>query len=437
MTLSNEQAEEMLLGSILKDNSILEEITLQPEYFLNSLNQNIFKAMLNIKRKGFPIDGASLKDDLGETGFLFIGGNDTLRDYKNCVPSVHAFKSYERMIINQWKISTARELLQETINRDLTVDEVQSLIKELSKIDEQGTQDEFNLKEHLAHMYDLVTVPTPKQRSGIPSGYLDLDNKTDGWRGNDLVIVGARPSMGKTAFSLNLAINASAKGKAIPIIFSLEMTTESLIKRMLSCLAEVNGLKLKNPYHYTTDEEKERWIHALGLLEKIKPKIYDRPRQSVAEMKAKVRKVKQENPDQDVLVIIDYLTLIRPSKDYKGNMHAQITEISADLKGMAKTFNCPVICLAQLSRSVEQRTDKRPLMSDLRESGSIEQDADIIMMLYRDEYYNETTEENRNLLEVDVAKNRDGETGPVKLLYKKEINKIENLYHYHKQKVMK
>lgn len=429
----NEQAEEILLGSILIDNSILDDIVLSPEHFLNLTNRNTYAAMKKVKKKGFPIDAASLKDSLGETGFLFVGGNERIIALKNCVPSVHAYKSYERMVINQWKISTTRDLLQTTLNAEMTIEHIQTLIKELSHVDEQGTQEEFDLKAQLRKMYDLVTVQTPKDRSGITSGYIDIDSKTDGFQGNDLVIVGARPSMGKTAFLLNLSINAGKKG-VIPVIFSLEMKDESLLKRMLSSLAEVNGMKLKNPYHYTDDDEKERWINALGDLEDIAPKIYDRSRQSVAEMRAKVRKVKQENPNKKIIVFIDYLTLIKPSQDYKGNMHAQITEISADLKGMAKEFNCPVVCLAQLSRSVEQRGDKHPMMSDLRESGSIEQDADIIMMLYRDEYYNETTDENRNVLEVDIVKNRDGEVGLVKLLYKKEVNRIENLYHYHKQK---
>lgn len=431
----NEQAEEILLGSILKDNSILEEITLAPEHFMDMTNQNIYKAMLKVKRKGFPIDGASLKDELGETGFLFIGGNERLVSYKNCVPSVHAFKSYERMIINQWKISATQDLLRTAIESELTIEGVQSLIKDLSKVDEEGMQEDFNLKEHLKDMYELVTVPTPKKHSGVISGYLDIDIKTDGFQPNDLIIVGARPSMGKTALLLNFALNAGKKD-AIPIIFSLEMSKGSLMKRMMSCVSEVNGMKLKNPYHYTDDDEKERWIKGLGVLEKVKPHIYDRSRQSVSEMKAKVRKIKHENPGNEIIVFIDYLSLIKPSQDYKGNMHAQITEISADLKSMAKDFKCPVVCLAQLSRNVESRADKKPMMSDLRESGSIEQDADIIMLLYRDEYYNKekTAEENRGVLEVDIAKNRDGEVGEVRLLYKKEINKIENLYHYHKQK---
>lgn len=430
----NEQAEEILLGTILKDNTILEEVTLSPNNFMDMTNQNIFKAMLEIRRKGFPIDGASLKDEMGETGFLFIGGNKRLEEYKDSVPSVHAFKSYEQMIINQYKISTAKDLMREALEGELNVDLLQMLIKDLNKVDEEGILDDFNLKEHLKKLYEAVTVETPKKRSGIPSGYSDIDSKTDGFQPADLVIVGARPSMGKTAFILNLAINANVKTGAIPIIFSLEMTTQKLMQRMQSCIAEVNGMKLKNPYHYTNPAEKEKLINALKVLKGIAPFIYDKPGQKVSEMRAKVRKIKQANPGKDIIIFIDYLTKIRPSRDYKGNTHQEITEISYDLKEMAKIFNCPVVCLAQLNRGVEQRPEKRPMKSDLRESGSIEQDADIIMMLYRDEYYNEITEENRNLLEVDISKNRDGEVGLVKLLYKKEINKIENLYHYHKQK---
>lgn len=430
----NEEAEYLLIGCILKDNSIFEELTVGINHFADISNQNLFKAMQAVKKKGFPIDAASLKDELGETGFLFIGGKAKLEELKDAVPSVHAFKSYEQMVINQWKMNEARNILNEAIH-ELSLDKIQETAKRLSDIDESGTQTEFDLNEHLMKMYELATVPQPKKRSGIPSGFLDIDNKTDGFQPNDLIIIGARPSMGKTATMLNMAINASVKGQAIPIIFSLEMSAESLIKRMMSSLAEINGMKLKNVYQYTNDAEKERWIQAIGQIEKISPHIYDKPRQKVSEMRAKVRKIKHDNPDKEVIVFIDYMTLIKPSIDYKGNMHAQITEISADLKSLAKEYKCPVVCLAQLSRGVESRNDKRPMMSDLRESGSIEQDADVIMMLYRDEYYNETTDENRNVLEIDIAKNRDGEVGPVKLLYKKEVNKIENLYHYHKQKV--
>jgi replicative DNA helicase len=430
----NEQAEEILLGTILKENSTLDELVLTPEHFLDMSNQQLYRAMLNIKRKGFPIDGASLKDEIGQTGFLFIGGNPRLEELKDCVASIHAFKSYEQIVINQWKINSTRDLMLSALNAELTIEKVQGLIKDLSKVDEEGAQEDLNIKPYLTKIYEDFMVESPKKRSGIPSGYLDIDNKTDGFRPGNLIIIGARPSMGKTALALNIAINAANKANAIPIIFSLEMLKEELIKRLVSSLGEINGMKMKNPYHYTNAEEKDKGVRALGDIDKFNIRISDFPRQKVAEMRAKIRKVKQEYPDREVIVIIDYLTLIKPSQDYKGNAHSQITEISADLKTMAKDFHCPVVCLAQLSRGVESRDNKRPRMSDLRESGSIEQDADIIALLYRDEYYNETTDENRNVLEVEVAKNRDGEVGLVKLLYKKDINKIENFYHYHKQK---
>ncbi|MBW3114217.1 replicative DNA helicase [Bacillus sp. MCCB 382] len=422
----NEHAEELLIGSILLDNSILHDITLSAQHFLEPVNQNIYKAIIDIKKKNIPVDVASLKDQLGNSGFAFIGGGKRLKQYKDAVPSVNAFKSYEQIILKEWKAHTSRQLLKTSLD-NFNLEKVPELIKDLSKIDEEGTQEEFDLQEHLKQLQNLPFIETPKNNSGIPSGFAKIDMKTDGFQKNDLVIVGARPSMGKTAFIINLALRA-AQNNAVPVIFSLEMKAEALLKRMLSCLGEINGMKLKNPYHYLDNAEKGRWSKAVGELDKLDIKIYDKPRQTIREMKAKIRKVKQEFPDRDVIVFIDYLTLIKPSKDYNGNGHAQFTEISADLQALTKDYDVPIICLAQLSRGVEQRQDKRPLMSDLRESGSIEQDADIIMMLYRDEYYNETTEDNRNILEVDIAKNRDGEVGKVELKYLKQINKIESIF---------
>ena len=345
----------MLLGSVLKDNSILNDLTVAPEHFLGATNQQVYQSMLRIKKKGFPIDSASLKDDLGEAGFMFIGGPETVIAYKDCVPSVHTFRSYEQMVINQWKINSARDMLRSTLDSDLNVENIQALIKDLSKIDEDGTQVEFDLRTHLKELATLPYEEVEEGRSGIPSGFEDIDNKTDGFQENDLVIVGARPSMGKTAFMLNMAKNAGTKGKAIPIIFSLEMSSKALIKRMISCIGEINGLKLKNPYRYMNDEEKDKWVKALGVIDELELKIYDRPRQKVSEMRAKVRKIKHDNPDREAIVLIDYLTLIKSSKDYGGNAHQQISEITADLKAMAKELQCPVVCLAQLSRGVESR----------------------------------------------------------------------------------
>lgn len=430
-SILNEKAEEFLIGCILKDNSVIDEITLMPEHFLDLKNRNIYKSILNIKKKSLPIDAATLKAEMGETGFLFIGGNEGITNLKNAVSSAETFNSYEKLIVDQWKVYMSKIFIQQATEKDLKVEDVQALINKLTEIDGRNTNSSFNLKNSLIELYEMVTVETPKGFSGISSGFVDIDKKTDGWQNKNLIIIGARPSMGKTAFALNLSINSFKKSNAIPIIFSLEMGAIELEKRMISNLAEINGMKLKNPYHYTTDEEKERWIKAIGTLEDIHPEIVEKPRITIPEMRAHIRQVKRNNPGRKIIVFIDYLTLIGSNRDFKGNMHSQITEISADLKTMAKDFDCPVVCLAQLSRSVESRNDKRPMMSDLRESGSIEQDADVIALLYRDEYYNETTPENKDLLEVDIQKNRDGEVGLVKLLYKKDINKIENLYHYH------
>ncbi|MGY3716762.1 replicative DNA helicase [Sutcliffiella cohnii] len=229
----------------------------------------------------------------------------------------------------------------------------------------------------------------------------------------------------KTAFILNVAKNAGLKG-VIPVIFSLEMSAESLIKRMLSMIGNIEGIKVRNPYHYFNDEDRKNWVYAIGLMERINLQIFDKPGQKVTEMRAHLRDVKKEFPDKKILVMIDYLTLIKPEESHNGNAHLQVSEISAALKAMAKEFKCPVITLAQLSRNVEQRSNKRPVMSDLRESGSIEQDADVIGFLYRDEYYNPDTD-RKNILEIDIAKQRNGPTGKIDLVYLKEINKIKDL----------
>jgi replicative DNA helicase len=303
---------------------------------------------------------------------------------------------------------------------------VQNLISEINQIDQTGTKEVFNLYEHLADLMELPYKKVPKGFSGIPSGFTDMDFMTDGFQDEDSIIIGARPSMGKTALMLNFAKNAGFKG-VVPIIFSLEMSAESLIKRLLSCIGKIDGIKVRNPYNYFNEADKNKWQEAIGILGKIPLQIFDKPGQTLPEMRAKIRQVKKEFPNKKILVMIDYLTLITPTSDHNGNAHLQVSEISRDIKNTAKEFKCPIITLAQLSRSVESRSNKRPMMSDLRESGSIEQDADIVAFLYRDEYYNDTTDENQNILEVDIAKQRNGPTGSVKLYYNKEINSIDNL----------
>lgn len=426
METINYDAECGILGSILIDNTIMNEITLMPEHIQHYHNKELFIAMKELSKKDRPINAITLIDQIGKDRLNQIGGSAHIANLKDSVPSVHGFKSYEALVIDAWKKRNVIDIVKPVAdNPNFQTSEIQKIIKKLNDIDKTGTREKFNLQAHLVNMYNLPNTEVPKGYSGIPSGFMDLDDMTDGFQDEDSVIIGARPSMGKTALMLNFAANSGLKGH-VPIIFSLEMSAESLIIRMLSMLGGIKGTKARNPYHYFDDNDRKNWVSAIGVMERINPQIFDEPGQTINEMKAHIRQVKKDNPNKKILVMIDYLTLIKPEEQHNGNSHLQVSEISNGLKAMAKEFKCPVITLAQLSRGVEQRSNKRPLMSDLRESGSIEQDADVIMFLYRDEYYN-LDSDKKGILEIDIAKQRNGPTGKVELFYRKETNKIVDL----------
>jgi replicative DNA helicase len=325
--------------------------------------------------------------------------------------------------LKDWKARTTRSLLKEFINRDLKEESINEIIFELNNVAQAGVKETFNKKEELLKQYEALD--REPEKVGMKSGFTDLDLMTDGFQHGDSIIIGARPSMGKTALILNIALNVARNG-VIPIIFSLEMGRESLIKRMLSALGRVDGSFAHNPYKYIKGEDRIRWTDAIGVLEKVDFHIFDKSEQTINEMRSKVRQIQRDYLNQRIVVMIDYLTLIKPINTFNGNAHQQVTEISKQLKVMAKDFGIPVLTLAQLSRSVEQRHNKRPMMSDLRESGSIEQDADLIMLLYRDHYYNEESPE-KNLLEINITKQRNGAIGTILLQYEKEYNLVRNL----------
>ncbi|KYG28149.1 replicative DNA helicase [Alkalihalobacillus trypoxylicola] len=417
--------EGVLLGCILQDNTIIKEVTLTVDHFNDVRNKQIYKVMLDLEREGVEIDPITIMDKVGVTSYNQLGGGHYIQQLMNSVPSSHAFKTYENLIIRDWKERESKRLLHQYSNQDLKEGEIQKLIAELNILDESNHNHSFNKKSLLLDMYEEVDTETPKGMSGIPTGLTDLDKFLDGFQEEESIIIGARPSMGKTATILNMAL-AAGKSGAIPVIFSLEMSEKLLLKRLISSIANIDGFKTKNPFHYMNDKEKERWKDAITVLEKIEFYIYDKSGMKINEMRAKIRRIQRDNPNQKVIAFIDYLTLIQPREKYNGNSHQQITEISADLKAMAKDFKIPVVTLAQLSRGVEQRQDKRPMMSDLRESGSIEQDADVIMFLYRDDYYNKESE-NANILEIIIAKQRNGALGTVEAAYIKEFSKVVNL----------
>lgn len=422
------EAEKALLGCILKDNTILKELSINSEHFSKYENIRLFKVIEDLDKEKQPIDAVTIMSKIGTMEFNRLYGVSYVSSLMASVPSIHAFKTYESIIIDDWKERTIKDKLQEYMHQEGQAEHVQNLITELNQIDQAGTVDTFDKKGLLVKMYELPITEVPKGLSGVPSGFKDLDDMTDGFQKQDYIVIGARPSMGKTAFILNMAINAGKKG-AIPVIFSLEMGEESLVKRMLSAVAQVDGIKTRNPFHYFNAKDEEKWTHACGLLNKMDFHIFDKPSQKVAEMRSKIRQIQKENEGKDIIVFIDYLTLIKPTKDYNGNAHMMYSEISADLKAMAKEFDIPVVTLAQLSRGVEQRQSKRPNKSDLRESGSIEQDADIVMLLYRDDYYDQESEK-KDVLEVIIDKQRNGPVGTIELHYQKEYNLVRDLERY-------
>ena len=281
-----------------------------------------------------------------------------------------------------------------------------------------------NIKDVLVQTYDNIEQLHNRKGdiTGIPTGFSELDRMTAGFQRNDLIIVAARPSVGKTAFALNIAQNVATKTDESVAIFSLEMGAEQLVMRMLCAEGNINAQNLRTGN--LTEEDWGKLTMAMGSLSNSGIFIDDTPGIRVSEIRSKCRRLKQENGLG--MILIDYLQLIQGSGRSSDNRQQEVSEISRALKSLARELEVPVIALSQLSRGVEQRQDKRPMMSDIRESGSIEQDADIVAFLYRDDYYDKESE-NKNIIEIIIAKQRNGPVGTVSLAFVKEYNKFVNL----------
>ncbi|MDG2738310.1 DnaB-like helicase C-terminal domain-containing protein, partial [Vibrio parahaemolyticus] len=280
------------------------------------------------------------------------------------------------------------------------------------------------MKDALVDLYEELHQDA-KEITGIETGYTSLNKMTCGLQEGDFVVLGARPSMGKTAFALNVGLHAAKSGAAVGL-FSLEMSSKQLLKRVASCVGEVSGGRLKNPKHRFAMEDWERVSKAFAEIGELPLEIYDNAGVTVQDIWMQTRKLKRKHGDKKVLTIVAYLQLITGDPKHKGNRFQEISEISRKLKLLARELNVCVVALSQLSRSVESRQDKRPLLSDLRETGQIEQDADLIAFLYREDYYDRETE-NKNITEIILAKQRNGPVGVVELAFIKEFSKFVNL----------
>ncbi|GIN93361.1 replicative DNA helicase [Siminovitchia terrae] len=410
------KVEQAYLGTLLKENHLIKDSLLKEFHFEENRHKQLFKHMKDLTTAGQSVDVVTLSV---QVDIQAIGGVSYLNEiitYANA----EKVDEYGQLVLNAWKEREKRNILEIARNENW---EIGKVIKSLDDINEVKTDDHTSIKDALARIYEA---PWQKQevQKGIPTGIKRLDSLTNGFQDGEVTIIAARPSMGKTDTMLHFGKQAGWQGY-LPIVFSLEMPEAQLTTRLMASTGSYNRAKMRNPYKHLSPNQKDTWAGAIGHLSNTNIQIFDNAGQTIAEMRAKTRKLIHEHSKKPI-IIIDYLTLIRPQEFYGGNAHLQVTEISKDLKAMAKELNCPVVCLAQLSRAVEQRQDKRPMMSDIRESGSVEQDADVIMFLYRDSYYNADSDDDT--LEMIIAKNRNGPIGTVLTRYNKHTGEIQDVY---------
>lgn len=394
--------EEAVLGTLLKFPHLLTDTDLKPSYFQYAENRNVLQAMKELNAKGQVVDLITMLTQCRPEEF---GGAGKLNKIQN-LANEEKFDSYVEILLDKWREREKQNILEVARHENWPLEKITN---ELNSLVSNNTDDHNRINELVMQVAEDPWKPT-KGTKGIHTGLETLQTATNGWQNTDLIIVAARPSMGKTDFMLHCVKQAGWQG-CLPIVFSLEMSAVKLRDRMIASTGNYNRNKMKNLYERLTEGQKESWMKVIAQVSKTNVEIFDKSGQTISEMRMKIRKVRNQNPDKQLIIFIDYLTLIKPSDESK-NMHLSISEISKALKAIAKEFNCPVISLAQLSRGVEKRPDKRPMLSDLRESGSIEEDADVVVFLYRDAYYSKNDEDDS--LEIIMAKNREGEVGTVK-----------------------
>lgn len=430
----SEDAEKCVLGSMLMDaDAIVVAVgQLIPEDFYYKRNQMLFTAMSRLYAENSPVDVITVKERCEELGYPEeVADLENIRQLITLVPTSANIKQYVQVVRDK---STLRHLIDtsERIANDAYLGNM-----ETEELFEQTERDLFQFLQNRRGTDEIVPIQqvvmqaidnlelamkTEGNITGVPTGFIDLDNMLTGLHGSELILVAARPAMGKTAFVLNIAAYACFR-KRIPVaVFSLEMGKEQLVTRMMAMESLVDSQKIRTGDMNTEDLEKV--MEAANQIAMSPLMIDDTPGITVAEVRAKCRKMKQQNGDLG-LIIIDYLQLMSGGRRIESRQQ-EVAEISRSLKGLAKELDVPIIALSQLSRAVEARDDHKPRMSDLRESGSIEQDADVVMFIYRDEYYNPDTTTKPGTAEIIIGKQRSGATGSVDLIWLGQYTKFAN-----------
>ena len=437
---SSEESERVILGAILLDNALISQAVeqLKPEDFYSPRNRRIYNAMITLFEKSERLDLILIGEELKKEGQLeSIGGVAAITNLTYGLPhfsNIHDYakvvrdKSIVRNLIKVCNLITSEALAEEEDARDI-LDHAEQLIFALA--DERNREGFAHIKpvvENVLHKVQEFAKRESHALTGLATGFRDLDQMTSGLQPSDLIIIAARPSMGKTALCLTLAQNAAIQENATIALFSLEMSKEQLVMRMLSSEARVDAHRFRTGY--LSREEWGRLAGSIGTLSETNLFIDDTPGISVLEMRAKARRLFAEQKKLD-LIIVDYMQLMSGSKRTESRQQ-EVSQISRELKGLAKELNVPLIALSQLSRAPEARNPPKPMLSDLRESGSIEQDADVVAFIYREEYYAKDPEnledDKKNVAEILISKQRNGPTGTVKLAFLKEFTRFENYF---------
>jgi replicative DNA helicase len=434
---ANIDAERSVLGALLlnDDNMALVAELLVPDDFYSPAHRIIYETMLDLSKRLKRIDVVTLQDELAKKDSLeAIGGVVYLISLQEDIPALGMIEQHAQLIkekaVLRELIKSATDIISSCYNQDekhieSVLDQAEKTIFQISnkRASQSFVQLNIWLKKTFQHLSDIKS--HSKGITGIPSGLRKLDEMTSGFQPGDLIVLAARPSMGKTALSLSIACHAAATGITVGF-FSLEMAAEQLTLRLLS---SESGIAHQNIRNATISSQE--WIELTNVAARLAERklfIDDTAMLSVMDLRAKVRKLKAEQNLQ--LLIVDYLQLLHSTKRHE-NRHQEVSEISRSLKALAKEIGIPIIALSQLSRAVDSRMDKRPMLSDLRESGAIEQDADVIMFLYRDVVYNPETE-NPSIAELIIGKQRNGPTGTVHLHFARDLTRFEDLEHDYK-----
>lgn len=425
-------AEQSTLGSMLLEKEAIykgAEI-LRPDDFYREAHRVIFEVVVHLANKGEPVDLITVSEELKQRGMLDkVGGVAYLTQLVNFVPTAANVEHYANIVAEKSLlrsiISVATNIVkmgyEGTEEVDVILDRAEKEIFEISQ--KRNVKGFVSLRSILVETFERIEKLYESKGgvTGLPTGYPDFDRMTAGLQPSDLIILAARPSMGKTTFALNLASYAAVEAKVPVIIFSLEMSKEQLALKLLCSEAGVDNQRIRTGT--LRDDDWPKLSHALGRLSDAMLFIDDTPGISALEIRAKARRIKSEYGLG--LIIIDYLQLMQ-SRSKSENRQQEVSEISRSLKALARELDVPVIALSQLSRAVEQRADKKPTLADLRESGSLEQDADIVGFLYREDYYNPETD-RKNITELIIAKQRNGPVGTVDFFFQKEFSKFQSL----------